>query len=323
MSYPVYYVEKDDTLPHLINSWDVDTGESSALTGLIIGDIKVYKDGGLTERSSTNGFTVDMDFDTHVGVNGITLDLSDNSDAGFYTVGSWYHVVLSDVVVDGQTIRFCCCAFKIVSLTRGMAGTALPAAAADAAGGLPISDAGSLDLDIQGDATLAKQDTLLARVGAITGSGNNTLLGFFIALMDKAGANPSNITGTFNPATDSMEAIRDNQAGADVGAVADAVWEHLLLAGDTAGSASKILQALMAGIGAIAWSYVVTDSVTSDPISDVEVWATSDLAGSNMVASGTTDVLGEVIFQLDAGTYYFWSQKAGTNFTNPDTEVVA
>jgi len=33
------------------------------------------------------------------------------------------------------------------SATRGLSGTALPAAAADAAGGLPISDAGALDLD--------------------------------------------------------------------------------------------------------------------------------------------------------------------------------
>jgi hypothetical protein len=35
------------------------------------------------------------------------------------------------------------------SATRGLAGTALPAAAADGAGGLPISDAGGLDLDTQ------------------------------------------------------------------------------------------------------------------------------------------------------------------------------
>ena len=38
------------------------------------------------------------------------------------------------------------------STTRGTAGTALPAAAADAAGGLPISDAGGLDLDAVGSA---------------------------------------------------------------------------------------------------------------------------------------------------------------------------
>ena len=35
------------------------------------------------------------------------------------------------------------------STTRGLSGTALPAAAADAAGGIPISDAGGLDLDTQ------------------------------------------------------------------------------------------------------------------------------------------------------------------------------
>lgn len=40
------------------------------------------------------------------------------------------------------------------STTRGLAGTALPAAAADAAGGLPISDAGGLDMD--------------AKIGALT-----------------------------------------------------------------------------------------------------------------------------------------------------------
>jgi hypothetical protein len=38
---------------------------------------------------------------------------------------------------------------RLMSATRGLAGTALPAAAADAAGGLPISDAGGLDLDAQ------------------------------------------------------------------------------------------------------------------------------------------------------------------------------
>lgn len=48
------------------------------------------------------------------------------------------------------------------SATRGLAGTALPAAAADAAGGLPISDAGGLDMD-----ALA---TVVAAIGA-TGTG--------------------------------------------------------------------------------------------------------------------------------------------------------
>ena len=48
------------------------------------------------------------------------------------------------------------------STTRGLAGTALPSAAADAAGGLPISDAGGLDLD-----TILGRITD-ARMGALT-----------------------------------------------------------------------------------------------------------------------------------------------------------
>ncbi|MCP4876126.1 MAG: hypothetical protein GY896_11725 [Gammaproteobacteria bacterium] len=51
------------------------------------------------------------------------------------------------------------------SATRGLSGTALPAAAADAAGGLPISDLGELDLDTQLAAT---NEVTAARMGALT-----------------------------------------------------------------------------------------------------------------------------------------------------------
>jgi len=49
---------------------------------------------------------------------------------------------------------------------------------------------------------------------------------------------------------------------------------------------------------------------------------TSDAAGLTVLASGRTNASGEVKFYLDAGTVYVWRQKAGWNFTNPDTEVV-
>ena len=78
-----------------------------------------------------------------------------------------------------------------------------------------------------------------------------------------------------------------------------------------------------AGAGAIAHTYTLTNSGDGLPIAEAEVWATTDLGGSNIVASGVTSTLGVVTFYLDAGTYYFWRSKAGWNFTNPDTEVVA
>jgi hypothetical protein len=51
--------------------------------------------------------------------------------------------------------------------------------------------------------------TVLNRIGAFTGSGVNTILGFFKALLSKAASTPSDVGGTFDPATDSTEALRD------------------------------------------------------------------------------------------------------------------
>jgi hypothetical protein len=58
-------------------------------------------------------------------------------------------------------------------------------------------------------ATATNQTTILNRLGAFTGSGVNTVLGFFKALLSKAATLPTDVGGTFDPAADSTEAIRD------------------------------------------------------------------------------------------------------------------
>lgn len=58
-------------------------------------------------------------------------------------------------------------------------------------------------------ATAANQTTILARLGAFTGTGVNTVLGFFKALMRSDATDPSDVGGTFAAATDSVQAIRD------------------------------------------------------------------------------------------------------------------
>lgn len=150
MAGEVYYPVEGDTLPHHFDSFD-SAGASVTLSGLAVTDIEIYKDGSVTQRASDNGYTLldtdGIDFDGVTGIHGFSIDLSDNSDSGFYSVGPWYTVVVSSVTIDGQTVSFIACRFRIVSATRGLAGTALPADAADAPGGLPISDAGGLDLD--------------------------------------------------------------------------------------------------------------------------------------------------------------------------------
>jgi hypothetical protein len=49
----------------------------------------------------------------------------------------------------------------------------------------------------------------LNRIGSFSASGVNTILGAFKALLSKTASTPSNIGGTFDPATDSVEALRD------------------------------------------------------------------------------------------------------------------
>jgi hypothetical protein len=93
------------------------TGAPSAQTNLAVGDIKVYKNGGTTERASTSGFTLldtdGQDFDALTGINGVSIDLADNTTAGFWEAGARYFVVISDVTVDSQTLRFVWGTFKI------------------------------------------------------------------------------------------------------------------------------------------------------------------------------------------------------------------
>jgi hypothetical protein len=55
-------------------------------------------------------------------------------------------------------------------------------------------------------------DTALARVGAFAGSGANTILGFLQSFMRTDATLPTDVGGTYDPTTDSNEAIRNNHS---------------------------------------------------------------------------------------------------------------
>lgn len=94
-----------------------DPSASVTLTGLAVTDIEIYKDGSVTQRSSDAGYTLldtdGIDFDGTTGIHGFSIDLSDNTDAGFYAAGSEYAVVVSSVTVDAATINFVAATFSI------------------------------------------------------------------------------------------------------------------------------------------------------------------------------------------------------------------
>jgi len=123
---------------------------------------------------------------------GGNYDWTDQGDAGIYTIEipasggasinndtegfGWFTGVCTGVLPwRGPVIGFRAAGLNnaliddAYSATRGLSGTALPAAAADAAGGLPISDAGGLDIDAKlantNEITAARMSELDAGTG--------------------------------------------------------------------------------------------------------------------------------------------------------------
>lgn len=117
MSYPVFSVPAGTVFYVPFTTYDKDDGSSITMTGLAVTDIKIYKNGSVTQRASENGYTLldtdGTDFDGITGLHGFSIDLADNSDAGFYAVGSWYFVAVSTITVDSVTVTFIACAFRI------------------------------------------------------------------------------------------------------------------------------------------------------------------------------------------------------------------
>lgn len=74
--------------------------------------------------------------------------------------------------------------------------------------------------------------------------------------------------------------------------------------------------------GARTCTYTLTSTADGAPITAALVWASTDIGGNTIIVSGYTNAGGTVTFFLAPGTYYFWRQKTGWAFINPDVQVV-
>lgn len=94
-----------------------DPSASVTISDFVIADVVLYKNGGTTQRTSTSGFTLldtdGIDFDGVTGIHGVSIDTSDNTDAGFYAVGSDYWVKIGPITIDAATINFVAAIFSI------------------------------------------------------------------------------------------------------------------------------------------------------------------------------------------------------------------
>lgn len=93
--------------------WPTNGANGASITRSTDGSIRIYKNSSTTERSSSAGITSTEDFDTLTGVHGLAIDLSENTDAGFYAAGNEYQVVLAGATIDGQTVNAVLAHFSI------------------------------------------------------------------------------------------------------------------------------------------------------------------------------------------------------------------
>lgn len=112
-----------------------------------------------------------------------------------------------------------------------------------------------------GLATAANQTTALNRLGSITGSGANTLLGYIRALASKTTALPSDLTSgglAYDNTTDSLEAIRDRGDAAWTGgspptvdAIADEIETRTIAGVTTVGSVTGAVGSVTGAVGSV------------------------------------------------------------------------
>ena len=134
------------TVPIPFNTFD-SNGESVTVTELVAADVHIHKDAGTTQRTSAAGVTVSIDFDGITGNHLITIDTSDDTDAGFYAPGSDYAVRLEGITVNAQTLNVWIGMYSIENrFMRGTDSAALASVCTE--GRLAELDAGNLPTDM-------------------------------------------------------------------------------------------------------------------------------------------------------------------------------
>lgn len=131
-----------------------------------VADVVVYKNHSTTQRSSAAGMTMTSPFDSIVGLHQLSIDTSDNTDAGFWAAGSDYTVVLipDTETVDGQTIVAVLARFSIANRSALRPTTAGRTLVVDAAG---LADANVVKVGPTGSGTAQTAGDLKASLTAL------------------------------------------------------------------------------------------------------------------------------------------------------------
>ena len=105
---------EDSTVYLYYGTYDGGTGASIVQSGFAAADVKIYKDGGLTQMASADGVTIDDAFDAIVGIHKVEIDTSnDTGHAGFWVAQADYVVIIDVITIDAQSVSFVLGSFSI------------------------------------------------------------------------------------------------------------------------------------------------------------------------------------------------------------------
>lgn len=299
------------------------TGASITMTGLAVGDIQIYKGSSMTQRASTAGFTLidtdGTDIDATTGLHMVSIDLSDNTTAGFYTAGSVYNVAIASVTVDSQTVNFWLGRFEIgypdaiinttintlstqtsFTLTNGPAeASALigcPVIIHDVASAVQLGHA-----VISGYAATTKTVTLTAGTTFTAAAGDNISIfppsnsRWFNSVLTTSAAIGS-VTGAAGSVTGAVGSVTGNVGGNVVGSVASVTGAVGSVTGNVGGNVVGSVASVTGAVGS------VTGNVGGNVVGSV----------GSLGATAKSDVNAEVVDSLATDTYTEPSQGAPT-----------
>ena len=321
------YPEDYTTVVCMFTTHDGNGAPVAPLTAFEAADVKIYKNGVNTEKTTTNGVTMTSPFDSLVGLHCIVIDTSnDTGDTGFWTTGGGgvYTLVLNPdtETVNGQTALKVIGQFGIAlspALRPTVAGRTLDVTATGAAG----LDWGNVEnltttnaLTNTTIATTQKVDVETIKTKAVVNGGTVTFP------TDATLASTTNITaGTITTATnvttvDGLAANVITATSINDGAItAPKIADGAI---DAATFASGALDAVWstAARTLTAWSF----QLPSNGLANVTAWTvaiTGDITGN--LSGSVGSVTGLTASNLDVAVS---SRLAAVSYTAPDNTAI-
>lgn len=95
--------------------WNTHDAKGGSATRAVNGTVRIYKDSSTTERASSAGITDSEDWDGFAGMHYLLIDLSNNTDAGFYAAQHDYVVAVTGQTVSGQPVNVFLASFSIAN----------------------------------------------------------------------------------------------------------------------------------------------------------------------------------------------------------------